>query len=149
MKSNKDSLDVMQRVRRDKIGNQSFMLMFSLLMLDAGLYGFGFRWLAYPANVICIITLCMTIYLVRVIASNSYLSPRAQESRPIIRPALIIVFSIIMATAGAILSGKLSFLRIVNSPEDNWAIILLIVSFIGLVVALIVTIIKRVNDKHV
>jgi hypothetical protein len=147
MKSNKNGLDEMQRARRDKIGNQSFMLMFSLLMLDAGLYGFGLRWLAYPANVICIITVCMIIYLARVIASDSYLSPKAQGSTPIMRLTPIVVFSIIMAIAAAILSGRLSFLRIVRSPEDNSAIILFIVSFVGLIIALIVTIIKRVNNK--
>jgi hypothetical protein len=47
----KNNLDEMQLQRRNKIGNQTFIILFYLLMIDIGLYGFGFRWLNYPVNV--------------------------------------------------------------------------------------------------
>lgn len=50
MKQDNNGLDEMQKAKRDKIGNQSFILMPYLLLLESGLYSFGVRWLAYPAN---------------------------------------------------------------------------------------------------
>ncbi len=146
IKSDKNGLDEMQKAIRNKIGNQSFMLVSYLLLLDIGLYGFGVRWLAYPVNVMVIIIVCMSIYLARIIAHNSYLPPQSQKSKPIVWLALIIIFAVILAIAVAMFYGKLAFLQTVNN-SDNSAIILFIVSLIGLVIALIVTVIKRNDNK--
>ena len=60
----KKGLDELQLKQRNSAGNQMFMLMFYALLLEAGLYGLGVRWLNYPANIITIISVCMGIYLV-------------------------------------------------------------------------------------
>ncbi|MDW7730152.1 MAG: hypothetical protein SCJ94_09150 [Bacillota bacterium] len=52
---NRKGLDEMQVRRKNKIGNQAFIMILYLLMLDMGLYGFGFRWLSYPTNVMIIL----------------------------------------------------------------------------------------------
>ncbi len=144
MKTDKNELDEMQKAIRDRIGNQSFMLMFYLLLLDIGLYGFGIRWLVYPANVMVILIVCMAIYLVRIIAKNSYLPPQTHKTKPIFRLVLTVIFAVILAIAIAMFCGKIS-----SFPTDNGnsAIILFIVSLIGLVIALIVSIIKRNDNK--
>lgn len=66
-------LDEMQVQRRNKTGNNCFMAMFYLLFIDIGLQGIGVRWLAYPMNVLIIITICMGYYLIRTILSGAYL----------------------------------------------------------------------------
>ena len=144
MKTNKNELDEMQKSLRDKIGNQSFMLLFYLLLLDIGLYGFGIRWLVYPANVMVILIVCMVIYLVRIIAKNSYLPPQTYKSKPILRLVFTVIFAIILAIAIAMFCGKTN-----PFPADNGnsAIILFIVSLVGLVIAAIVSIIKRNDNK--
>ncbi|MFU8794282.1 MAG: hypothetical protein ACNA7Z_02785 [Dethiobacteria bacterium] len=40
---NRKCLDEMQVRRKNKIGNQAFIMILYLLMLDLGLYGSGFR----------------------------------------------------------------------------------------------------------
>lgn len=146
MKHNKNALDEMQREKRDAIGNQSFILMFYLLMFDSALYGFGLEWLAYPSRVLVIITACMFIYLARVIACNAYLPPRAQESKT--RVILFLAISVGFAIAAVLLSVNLPFLRMDNSLNDNSAVILFIMSAVALVIALVMAIIKKIsNDK--
>lgn len=69
---NEKGLDEMQVQRRNHIGNQSFMLLFYLLLLDIGLRGFGVTWLAYPVNVFLIMIVVMAIYLIRLILAGAY-----------------------------------------------------------------------------
>jgi uncharacterized membrane protein len=143
---NKNGLDEMQKARRDKIGNQSFNLLFYLLMLDIGLYGFGLRWLSYPADVMMIITVCMTVYLVRIIAGDSLISPKAQKSKPVMHIALIVVFSMILA-ALAVFFGRNLFVQPAVGVNDNSAVILVISSAVGLVIALVFLVIKKISGK--
>lgn len=143
MKTDKNELDEMQKSLRDKIGNQSFMLLFYLLLLDIGLYGFGIRWLAYPVDVMVIMVVCMSIYLIRVIVNNSYLPPQTQKSKPILRLVLTVIFAVILAISIAMFCGKTT----IAAENGNSAMILFVVSLVGLVIALIVTIIKRNNNK--
>ncbi|MEA4845615.1 MAG: hypothetical protein VB106_00110, partial [Clostridiaceae bacterium] len=93
MKNNKNGLDEMQKERRNSIGNQMFMLMFYALLFSCGLYGIGVRWLDYPGDVMVIITACMAIYLVRLIVSNSYLPPKAQNRKTVIALIISVLFS--------------------------------------------------------
>ncbi len=74
---NKKGLDEMQVQRRNNIGNQVFLMLYYLLMIDAGLYAYGFRWVSYPANVVIILTICAGagIYVVRLIKANAYVGP--------------------------------------------------------------------------
>lgn len=78
----RSGLDEMQQSKRNKIGNQCFLLLLYLLLIDGGLYGFGFRWVEYPANIMILLTLCSGIYVVRLIAANAYVGPNKGKTGP-------------------------------------------------------------------
>ena len=128
MKINKNGLDEMQMERRNSIGNQMFILMFYALLLDSGLYGAGIRWLKYPVNIMIIIMVCMGIYLVRTIAANAYLPPKAQNRKTVVSLVIAIVFSIVLAIAAFHLFGNLPAQSAVEDANDHSALILFIVS---------------------
>jgi len=146
MRNNKNGLDEMQKEQRDSIGNQMFMTMFYALLFDAGLYGYGVRWLNYPVNVMVIIIVCMSIYLVRIIAFNAYLPPKAQNRKTVVSLIISIIFSIAITILAINTFGQ-SPLQIEERANDNSAIILMIVSSVGLLIALIVAVIKKVTNK--
>ncbi|MBE6907538.1 MAG: hypothetical protein E7476_14845 [Ruminococcaceae bacterium] len=148
MRINKNGLDEMQKEKRNSIGNQMFMLMFYALLLDCGLYGFGIRWLKYPLNIMVIIMVCMSIYLIRSIATNAYLPPKAQNRKTILFLIISIGFSVILARASFKLFGNLSVQSATEEANDNSAFILFIVSASGLLISLIVAIIKKVSNKN-
>lgn len=140
---NKNGLDEMQRDRRNRIGHQMFMIMFYALLIDAGLSGFGIHWLNYPVNIMVIIVVCMSVYLIRLIAANAYLPPKASIRRSVISLVIAVALSVALVIApgdlfGNLPSGDLNF---------NSAVILFIVSAVGLLVSLVVAILRKVNDK--
>ena len=94
---NNKGLDEMQKQQRNSIGNQMFMFMFWAIFLSCGLHGAGITWLPYPANVIVIISACMGIYLIRLIAANAYLPTQALNRKGIIGLIIAIVFSVALA----------------------------------------------------
>lgn len=146
MKNNKNGLDEMQRERRNNIGNQMFMLMFYALLFNCGLYGIGVRWLDYPGNVMVIISVCMAIYLVRLISANSYLPPKAQNRNTVIILIISIISSITLAIAAVNLIGRSSSQALANN-NDNSAIILFVVSAVGLIIAIVAAIIRKINNR--
>lgn len=148
MKINENSLDEMQKSRRNSIGNQMFMLMFYAILLDAGLYGAGIRWLSYPSNVMVIIMACMGIYLSRTIAVNAYLPPKANSRKTAVSSVIAVIFSIVLATAAFLLYKSLPASSAAETSHDNSALILFIVSASGLIISLIVAVIKKVNEKN-
>jgi len=137
----------MQKEKRNSIGNQMFMLMFYALLLDIGLYGAGIRWLKYPANTMVIIMICMGIYLIRTIAANAYLPPKAQSRNTGISLIIAIIFSVVFVIA-FLNFGNLTLQSAVEDTNDNSALILFIVSATGLLISLIVAIIKKVNNRN-
>jgi peptidoglycan biosynthesis protein MviN/MurJ (putative lipid II flippase) len=146
MENKNNGFDEMQTERRNRVGNQTFMIMFYALLIDSGLYGFGIRWLNYPGNVMVIIIACMSIYLVRLIAYNAYLPPKAQNRKTVLSLLLAIIFSIGVALTGMnYIKG--SSTQIVESTNDYSALILMIVSAVGLFISMLVAVIKKVNDK--
>jgi len=148
MKINKNGLDEMQKEKRNSIGNQMFMLMFYALLLDSGFYGMGIHWLKYPANIMVIIMVCMSIYLIRTIATNSYLPPKAQNRKTVISLIIAITFSVVLLITSVNLFGNLSVQSAVKDADGNSGLILFIVSAVGLLISLIVAIIKKVTDKN-
>jgi len=145
---NKNGLDEMQKEKRNSIGNQMFMLMFYALLIDSGLYGAGIRWLNYPANAMAIIMVCMGIYLVRTIASNAYLPPKAQSRKTVLSLLLAITFSVVLVIASFNLFGNLSVQSAAEGANDNSALILFVVSAVGLLISLTAALIKKINDKN-
>ena len=147
MKINKSALDEMQTERRNHIGNQMFLLTFYLL-LEAGPYGMGIRWLEYPVNSMVIIILSMSVYLVRTIAANAYLPPKADSKKTV--ASLLIAIGCSVALAAAVFS----FFKNSSAPfsaqaaNDHSALILFLVSVVGLFLSLIAAIIRKRNDKN-
>lgn len=148
MRNNKNGLDEMQKERRNTIGNQMFMLTFYAILLDIGLYGAGIHWLKYPANIMVIIMVCMSIYLIRTIVANAYLPPKAQSRKTVVSLIITIAFSVVLAIAAVNLLGNSSAQNAVENSNDYSALILFIVSAGGLLISLIVAIIKKVNGKN-
>lgn len=144
---NKSELDEMQLQKRNKIGNQSFMLLFYLLMIDIGLNGFGIHWLKYPTNVFVIMLLCMACYLVRIIWNNAYLGPANNKSVNV-RVAVVMAIAALVAGLAGVLSQK-NLIQVTAADEgDNGALILFIVSTVSLIIAAIVGFINyRRNRK--
>lgn len=146
MRNNKNALDERQRERRNSIGNQMFLLLAYALIINGGLYAAGIGWLGYPANVMVITTVCMALYLVRLIALDAYLPPKAQNRKTVVILILAIVFSIAFTMAAIHLFGQ-SPVQIAEPSEDNSALILMVVSAVGLLATLIVAVIKKGNNK--
>ena len=106
------------------------------------------RWLEYPGSVMVIITACMGIYLARLIALGVYLPPKAQNRKAVVSLTLSIVFSIALAVAMIKLFGPAPT-QAAEATGDNSAIYITLVSAVGLVSCLIVSAIKKANNKDV
>lgn len=146
MMNHKNGLDEMQRTRRNKIGNQMFLLLAYALLINCGLYGAGIRWLNYPADVMVILIACLGIYLVRLISGGAYLPAKVQTRRPAIILVLAVAFSAGLAYAVIKLFGY-SPAQAAASAGDNSATILILVSVVGLLVVLATAVIRKVNNR--
>lgn len=145
MKTKTNGLDEMQRGKRNSIGNQMFMILFYALLIDCSLYGAGIRWLAPPSNTMVIIVACMAVYLVRVIAANAYLPPQAHGRKTLKFLVLSVIFAIGLGVTAARLFQDAPAEA---GSNDNTALILFIVSAVGLVISLIVALVKKADDKN-
>lgn len=143
----RNELDEMQLQTRNKFGNQAFTLLFYLLLIDIGAYGFGFRWVQYPTNVFVIMLVCMSYYLIRSIWSNAYIGPEA-KSRPAGRKTVYVTAIAAFAAAVVILAATRNFTQPqVTNADDNGAIILFIISAGSLVIAFIVSVIAKRQNR--
>ena len=139
---NQNRLDEMQVQRRNHVGNQSFLLLMYLLMIDAGLYGFGFRWINYPANIMIIVTICAGIYLIRLINSHAYVGPSTDKGRPVLRFMLTLAMTVTVAAAVVILLKHASFTTTAQLNEMS-APIMFIIAAIAIIIALVTLFIRR------
>jgi len=144
----KSDLDEMQVQRRNKIGNQSFMMLFYLLMIDIGFHDLGFRWLKYPTNVFIIMLACMTYYLIRVIWYNAYVGPQ-NTNKPIRKSVIFIaVIAVITAVVTIILTKQDILETQVVGDNDNASLILTVFSTVALLICFIVSMIsEKQNSK--
>ena len=141
---NKENLDERQISIRNKIGDQSFMLLVYLLFADFGLYGAGVRWLSYPMNVFIILLACLFVYLIRLIASGSYAGPNTGNKRTY---AVIAAVGVAVAIAAAVIVFLTGKSEPASGAEDNGGTILFIISAVMLVIALAVSLIRKRQDK--
>lgn len=137
---NKQNLDERQVSVKNKIGSQSFLLLAFLLFADAGLYGFGVRWLPYPANIVLILTACLFIFLVRTIRANAYAPPGQAKKNPYLVIAAIGA-AVAAAAAVAFLFGKDAGAGV--PAESGGGLILFIISLVMIVVVGVVLVVKR------
>jgi len=143
---NKIGLDEMQIQRKNKIGNQSFLLILYLLLFDAGLYGFGFRWISYPANIMLIITFCSAIYVFRLIKGNAYAGPSPDKEKPITKVLLNVIIAVFVAFIMIVLLKNAGFSHSSNI-DDMSAPILFISAAIAIMIAVITMIIKKIQNR--
>lgn len=146
MKLGKDGLDEMQKQVRDKIGNQSFFLMFYLLLLNTGLSSMGLQWVNHPMDIMIILVGVMGLNLVRIILKNAYVGPTTKKRSV---KGLLLAAGISIAIAVLIMATDLrTLLNVQTQPAtDNSAMILFIISSVTLVIALVVTLIKKKQNK--
>lgn len=72
---NKSHLDERQLQKRNKVGNQSLLLVSFLLLADLGLHNSGIQWLDYPLNNYFIFMVSLGSYMVRIIWIGSFTGP--------------------------------------------------------------------------
>lgn len=138
-------LDEMQMQKRNMVGNQSFLLIYYLLLIDIGFSGFGFRWLNYPMNVFVIMNGCMAHYLIRIIWNRSYVGPRMKTKTVGIKIGFVMGLS-------ALIAGVISFLqkysvKIPVITSDNGATLLFIFSTVLVIVIMVVGLISKWQTK--
>jgi hypothetical protein len=144
---NRKGLDEMQVKRKNKIGNQAFLMLLYLLMLDIGLYGFGFRWVSYPANVMIILLICSSIYVVRLISANAYVGPTAEKEKPFLKVFLTVVFAVAVSVSILFLAKNASFSN--SSQIDEMAApMLFITAGVAIVIAVTTIIINRIQNRN-
>lgn len=143
---NKKGLDEMQIQRRNNIGSQAFLMLLYLLLIDAGLYGYGFRWVSYPANVMIILTVCAGIYVIRLIKASAYVGPSTKNEKPVLKILISGLVSVLVAMGIIILLKNAGFTD-VEQINDMSAQILFIAGFGGIVAAVITVVINRIQNK--
>jgi len=144
MNNKKNGLDEMQNQQRNKIGNQMFMVMTILLFINNGLRGFGVTWLEYPTNIMLIVTICLSVYLVRLVIANAYL-PTNKKSNTI-RLVVALVCAIALGISAVFFLGQSTVE--VNEPANSYgAIALFVVSAVGLIVVFVTALIKKKSNN--
>jgi len=142
----KKGLDEMQLHKKNKIGNQSFLMLLYLLMIDAGLYGYGFRWVDYPANVMIVISICAGIYVVRLITSNAYVGPSTEKGKPVLKAFLTTLIAVAVAITFIVLLKNASFSG-TDQIDDMAAPILFIIAAIAIIIAVTTSIIIKIRNN--
>ncbi len=142
----KKGLDEMQLQKRNKIGNQAFLMLLYLLLLDTWLYGFGFRWLNYPANIMAIVSVCSAVYLIRLIKGNAYVGPSPEAVKPV-RTAVLTVLVAVSVAIVVIFIMKNAGFRNSTQLDDMTAPILFIAAAVSILVVVTVCVIKKIQNK--
>lgn len=143
---NRAGLDEKQRQDRERIGSQSFILLLYLLMLDAGLYGFGFRWAAYPANVMVLVTLSAGIYVARLIAAGAYIGPARGRQRPLFKAVATVLVAAAVSFTLLLLLRQADFTD-TERIDAMASPVLFISGGAALAVSLLVLAIRRRQDR--
>lgn len=142
----KKGLDEMQEQKKNKIGNQAFLLLLYLLLIDVGLQGFGFRWLSYPANVMIILVVCSGIYTVRLIRAGAFVGPAPEEQNPILRVSITVILALAVAAVILLLLKTAGF----SDPADvgkKTAPILFMTAGVAIVIAVTTIVVKRIQNR--
>ncbi len=141
----KENLDEMQLQIRNRIGNQSFLLLVYLLFLDIGLNGLGIQWLTYPMNVFIILLLCLYYNLIRTILAGAYIGPGAQSKNS--RKRLLTIIA--TAGLGALIALTITLFRKGDAApaSDSGAVLLFTFSLVALLIAGLSILIVKARDK--
>lgn len=143
--TNKD-LDEMQVQRKNKIGNQAFLMLFYLLLIDVGLQGFGFRWLGYPENVMVILMACSGIYVIRLILANAFVGPALEKQNPFLRVLITVILALAVSAIILLLMKNAGF----SNPADverRTAPILFGTAGVAIIISLTTIIVNRIQNR--
>ncbi len=143
---NRHGLDEMQIRIKERIGNQTFVMLLALLLLDVALHGYGIRWVSYPANVMILLTLICGIYVVRLIGGNAFVGPGEKRQKPLTTVALTVLTALVVAASLNILGirgGSSDHMRL----DSASGLILCIVPLGALLAALTALVVRRVQDR--
>jgi hypothetical protein len=143
---NKSGLDEMQVQKRNSIGNQTFAMLLYLLMFDVALYGFGFRWVSYPANVMIILVICSGIYVIRLIAANAFVGPSTISRNVPLKVVLIVISAILVSAAIFVFIQNVS-LRSPGHIDEMSAPLLFITAGFAIVVAAVTFVINQIRNR--
>ena len=148
MNNSKNDLDEMQKQRRNSIGNQMFMIMTYLMLINIGLHSFGIAWITYPVSTLLIVVACLTVYLIRLIASNAYLPARERNSKTRLVGVLFgsMVIAIVISVFIFRNQAQVDISEALNVDES---VALMIFSAVSLIIALVVAAIKKVSNRNV
>ena len=134
-------MDERQLEQRNMIGHQSFILMIVLLLADCVLNEYMLPWINYSTQVILIILLCLSYYMVRLILQNIHLAHRSEKLRFLIAIALMIIyFLMILSISLSEYIGFIDWPAIILQLSD---IIFLGLGVLGGVTTVIVAAIQR------
>ena len=142
----KKGLDEMQLQKKNRIGNQAFLMLLYLLLLDMWLYGFGFRWLSYPANTMAIVSVCAAIYVIRLIKEGAYVGPSPEVDKPV-RTAVLTVLVAVSAAIAMILIMRNAGFGNSTQVDHMTAPILFITSAVAILIIVTVSVIKKMQNK--
>ena len=137
----------MQIQERNRIGNQSFLLLLYLLLIDAGLSGFGIKWVAYPANIMIILCGCATIHTVRLIRNNAYVGPSTKSANVSRNTMAIAVGAVLIAVLLSYILVKTGGVQLPGDGEGSAAVILFLISVIALAMLGITGAIRKRQDR--
>jgi len=143
MNNKNTELDEMQREQHNRIGNQMFVIMSLAFLVNITLYGVGIRWLAYPADTMIILTVCLSVYLIRLIIAGAYQQPVIYKRKF----SVITLTTAIALTVVFVMNIRKLPVNIVENPDDYSAYILVGISVIALVTAGVVSAIKKKRDN--
>ena len=153
---NRDQFDEMQLKIRDKIGHQMFEVLVLLLLLDALLYRFGFRWINYPINIQVIVLVCCAFYGIRLALEDSLFGKKQLSGRSVTSVSGVSVTSFIIATVVCLVAVAVIGYFIRPSTQTSTShigtiptIIIQVISWGMLIALLVIQYIKQhhKNDK--
>jgi uncharacterized membrane protein len=93
-----------------------------------------------------IVLVCLGIYQVRLITANAYQSPRIQKGKTVVVVLIAVILAVVLAIS-AIQIWKLP-VNVIESTNDYSAIVLVVISMIGLIATFIATVVKNKQNKN-
>lgn len=138
----KGKMDERQTLTRNRIGNQTLLLMAFLLYADLGLNGEGYGWPAYPLNIVTILTIGLGCYIVRLIRNGAF-SGASDMSR---QARLLLAWSVTLIIAAIVLVSWLAS----GSDEallGSWVQPVLLAGLAGMVLLALGWMIRRRNAR--
>lgn len=133
-----EHLDEMQVQTRNKIGHQSFIMLYFLLMIDLLLRDHGFMWASSSMSVLVIMLLCLGYYGTRIAWAGAYVGPLTKSRKRVYFICLLVAMTTIIA-----IIKKTNFFNESLNISDGGFLRLFIFFFVFIMIIVVSTIISR------